>query len=90
MDVINLIVCAHDVRAAADRLNGRYPAGAAEPGSGPAAPAMTYGVSAGACLRRGRGIRRRPRHPARRHPDSLRSLADQLRPEAEHPAAGWC
>jgi len=44
MDVIDLIVCA---RAAAHRLNGRYPAGAAGPGSGLAAPAMTDGVSAG-------------------------------------------
>ena len=25
MDMINLIVCAHDARAAAHRLNGRYP-----------------------------------------------------------------
>ncbi len=47
MDVINLIVCAHDVRAAAHRLNGRYPAGTAGPGSGSAAPAMAYGVRAG-------------------------------------------
>ena len=47
MDVINLIVCARDASAAAHRLNGRYPAGAAGPGSCPAAPAMTYVVSAG-------------------------------------------
>ena len=50
MGVIDLIVCAHDARDAAHRLNGRYPAGAAGPGSGPAAPAMNNSVSAGGCL----------------------------------------
>ena len=90
MDMINLIVCAHDARAAAHRLNGRYPAGAAGPGSGLAAPAMTDGVSAGGLPAAG------PRNPetasascsAASRPAALprRSAA----PAAERPAAAWC
>ena len=86
MDVINLIVCA---RAAAHRLNGRYPAGAAGPGSGLAAPAMTYGVSAGGLPAAG------PRNPETASASCSASRLAALprrsaAPAAEHPAAAWC